>query len=104
MAGEVVDYLSGVLTALPDAPPADLSYPRELRGIERADSVVLDPHKSLFLPFGTGALLVRDVAALRAAHSGDDAAGYLHDLDELELPDFAALGPEPTRDTRGLRR
>jgi aromatic-L-amino-acid decarboxylase len=74
-----------------------------LRGIERADSVVLDPHKSLFLPFGTGALLVRDVAALRAAHSGDDEAGYLHDLDELDLPDFAALGPELTRDTRGLR-
>ncbi|MCO1654495.1 aminotransferase class V-fold PLP-dependent enzyme [Pseudonocardia sp. S2-4] len=77
---------------------------RRLRGMERADSVVLDPHKSLFLPFGTGALLVRDVAALRAAHSGDqDEAGYLHDLDELELPDFAALGPELTRDTRGLR-
>ncbi len=74
-----------------------------LRGIERADSVVLDPHKGLFLPFGTGALLVRDVGALRAAHSGDDEAGYLHDLDELELPDFAALGPELTRDTRGLR-
>ena len=30
MAGQVVDYLSGVLTALPDAPLADLSYPREL--------------------------------------------------------------------------
>jgi aromatic-L-amino-acid decarboxylase len=73
-----------------------------LRGIERADSVVLDPHKGFFLPFGTGALLVRDVAVLRAAHSGDDA-GYLQDLDDVELPDFAALGPELTRDFRGLR-
>jgi aromatic-L-amino-acid/L-tryptophan decarboxylase len=79
---------------------------RRLAGIERADSVVLDPHKGLFLPFGTGALLVRDAAALRAAHSGDpteEPAGYLRDLDELELPDFAALGPELTRGTRGLR-
>ncbi|MFQ5421118.1 MAG: aminotransferase class V-fold PLP-dependent enzyme, partial [Anaerolineae bacterium] len=36
-----------------------------LRGLDRADSVVLDPHKSLFLPYGTGCLLVRDGAALR---------------------------------------
>ena len=32
----------------------------KLRGIERADSVALDPHKTLFLPYGTGAALVRD--------------------------------------------
>jgi aromatic-L-amino-acid decarboxylase len=75
---------------------------RRLAGIEHADSVVLDPHKGLFLPFGTGALLVRDVSALRAAHS-DEPAGYLRDLGELDLPDFASLGPELTRDTRGLR-
>jgi aromatic-L-amino-acid decarboxylase len=31
-----------------------------LRGIERSDSVVLDPHKGLFLPFGSGAVLVRE--------------------------------------------
>ena len=31
-----------------------------LRGIEQADSVALDPHKTLFLPYGTGAVLVRD--------------------------------------------
>ena len=34
----------------------------------RADSLTLDPHKGMFLPYGTGALLVRDGAALRAAH------------------------------------
>ena len=33
---------------------------RRMAGIERADSIVLDPHKGLFLPYGTGALLVRD--------------------------------------------
>ena len=35
-----------------------------LAGIERADSVTLDPHKGLFLPYGTGCLLVRDGEAL----------------------------------------
>ena len=46
-----------------------------LRGLSRADSLTLDPHKGMFLPYGTGALLVRDGAALRAAH--DATAGYL---------------------------
>jgi aromatic-L-amino-acid decarboxylase len=32
----------------------------ELDGIELADSVTLDPHKGLFLPYGTGCLLARD--------------------------------------------
>ncbi|HEY7286370.1 MAG TPA: aminotransferase class V-fold PLP-dependent enzyme, partial [Vicinamibacterales bacterium] len=30
-----------------------------LRGLTRADSLTLDPHKGMFLPYGTGALLVR---------------------------------------------
>ena len=38
-----------------------------MAGIERAESVVLDPHKGLFLPYGTGALLVRDAEVLRRA-------------------------------------
>jgi len=39
-----------------------------LRGIERADSVTLDPHKWLFVPFACGALLTRHGSAgLRAA-------------------------------------
>lgn len=73
-----------------------------LAGIDRADSITLDPHKSLFLPFGTGCLLVRDGQALRRAHSGD-AASYLQDIDDVGLPDFADYGPELTRDFRGLR-
>jgi glutamate/tyrosine decarboxylase-like PLP-dependent enzyme len=73
-----------------------------LAGIGAADSIVLDPHKGLFLPYGTGVLLARDPAALRAAHSGD--APYLQDLDAGgELPDYATLGPELTREYRGLR-
>ena len=75
---------------------------RALAGIERADSITLDPHKSLFLPFGTGALLVRDRADLERAFAED--ADYLRDLDAgAELPDFSGLTPELTRAWRGLR-
>src|SRR5262249_53072022 len=37
-------------------------------GIERADSITLDPHKGMFLPYGTGCLLVREGRRLREAH------------------------------------
>lgn len=71
-----------------------------LRGIERADSVALDPHKSLFLPYGTGALLVREPSRLAAAHQG--GAHYLQDLaPDHAIPDFAGLGVE--LEVRGLR-
>jgi aromatic-L-amino-acid decarboxylase len=73
-----------------------------LHGIEQADSIVLDPHKTLFLPFGTGALVVRNAATLRAAHSSH--AHYLPDMqDGDELVDFCEISPELSRDFRGLR-
>jgi aromatic-L-amino-acid decarboxylase len=73
-----------------------------LRGIELADSIILDPHKTLFLPFGTGALLVRDAQALRRAHSLH--ADYLPAMQtEDELVDFCEISPELSRDFRGLR-
>ncbi len=75
---------------------------RAMRGIELADSIVLDPHKSLFLPYGTGALLVRDGQALRRAHAM--SADYLPAIeDEPDRPDFSELSPELTRPFRGLR-
>jgi len=75
---------------------------RRLTGIERADSIVLDPHKGLFLPFGTGVLLVRDHTTLQAAFGGD--ASYLQDLHATEtLPDYNGLTPELTREARGPR-
>jgi aromatic-L-amino-acid/L-tryptophan decarboxylase len=73
-----------------------------LRGIERADTITLDPHKGLFLPYGTGCLLARDGEALRQAH--EVVAHYLpRPSDDPSLPDFSAYGPELTRDFRGLR-
>lgn len=73
-----------------------------LRGIARADSIVLDPHKSLFLPYGTGSLLVRDAGALRRAHSV--AADYMPETQaEAGRVDFCEISPELSRDFRGLR-
>lgn len=75
---------------------------RALAGIERADSVTLDPHKGMFLPYGTGCLLARSPAALRRAHGTH--ADYLPPMqDDPEFVDFCELSPELSRDFRGLR-
>jgi aromatic-L-amino-acid decarboxylase len=75
---------------------------RVLSGIERADSIALDPHKGLSVPFGVGALVVRDEAALVDAHLGRGA--YLLDEDSYNgVRDMASLGPELSRPFRGLQ-
>jgi len=76
---------------------------RRLAGIERADSITFDPHKGMFLPYGTGCLLVRDGLALRRAHSME--AAYLKDFAEGSdaAPSPADHGPELSRPYRGLR-
>ncbi|MGZ8580448.1 MAG: pyridoxal phosphate-dependent decarboxylase family protein [Actinomycetota bacterium] len=71
-------------------------------GIERSDSVTLDPHKGMFLPYGTGGLVVRDGQALRDAHY--EGAAYLQDLPPTgELPNYSEYSAELSRDWRGLR-
>ena len=73
-----------------------------LRGIERADSLTLDPHKGMFLPYGTGALLVRDGAALRAAHEA--TADYLPEVPSAaDFYDPSQHGPDLSRGFPGLR-
>jgi glutamate/tyrosine decarboxylase-like PLP-dependent enzyme len=75
---------------------------RILAGIERSDSVVIDPHKGLFLPYGTGAVLVRDSARLYDAFWYQ--ANYLQDaLTGAEERSPADLSPELTKHFRGLR-
>jgi aromatic-L-amino-acid/L-tryptophan decarboxylase len=75
---------------------------RIMTGIERADSIVLDPHKGLFLPYGAGALLVRDGETLRRVHAL--SAEYMPTMQEdADLTDFNLLSPELSRDFRGLR-
>jgi aromatic-L-amino-acid decarboxylase len=73
-----------------------------LRGMERADSLTLDPHKGMFLPYGTGALLVRDGSALRAAHEA--TADYLPAMPHPDdFYDPSQHGPDLSRGFPGLR-
>ncbi len=73
-----------------------------LRGIEQSDSVVMDPHKSLFLPYGLGVVLVRDRQALMATHHYQ--ANYMQDAarhaSEISPAD---VSPELTKHFRALR-
>ena len=74
----------------------------KLKGIDRADSVTIDPHKGLFLPYGSGALLVRDVKKLY--ESQHMTANYLQDtLSATEELSPADLSPELSKHFRGLR-
>ena len=73
-----------------------------LDGMGLSDSLVLDPHKTLFLPFGTGALLVRDRNKLGDAHGG--LGSYMMDLaTDPDEPSPSYLSPELTKHFRGLR-
>lgn len=79
-----------------------------LKGIHLSDSVVLDPHKSLFLPYGSGVILVRKKEQLYEAFQiNNDEAPYLQNTDSLadgagELSS-SNLSPELTKHFRGLR-
>jgi len=89
-----VDGAYGGLFALSDR---DL-----VKGIEQADSVALDPHKTLFLPYGTGAALVRNGRHLLDAFSA--SADYIRPFAETDVgPSPADLSPELTRHFRALR-
>lgn len=72
---------------------------RALAGMDRADSLTLDPHKWLYAPMGTGCALVRDEAALRSAFSAHGE--YLRDLPPDEV-NFLDRGPELSRPARVL--
>ena len=64
-------------------------------GVERADSFIVDPHKWLFAPFDCCALIYREPALARAAHT--QHAGYLDVL--TDAPDW-----NPTDYSVGLTR
>jgi aromatic-L-amino-acid decarboxylase len=80
------------------------SQKRELlNGLSMADSLVTDPHKGMFIPYGTGAVIVKKRSAV--THSHMYAANYMQDsrnyFQDIDNP--ADVSPELTRHFRGLR-
>lgn len=73
-------------------------------GLERADSVSLDPHKWLYTPVDCGCLLFRDQAAVRAAFSASEA-DYIkvHEQTDDESFAFWDYGIELSRRFRALK-
>ena len=71
------------------------------KGIEKADSLVIDPHKSLFLPYGLGAVLIKDKSAVY--HSNHYFANYMQDAFNEAIVNPADVSPELTKHFRGLR-
>ena len=81
---------------------ASLAIPEAFRGMERADSLSLDPHKWLYQPAGCGCLLYRDRAAAQRAfsHSGDYARSLT--ADPIEGFSFFEESMELSRPFRAL--
>jgi len=75
---------------------------KQIRHLDRADSVIMDPHKGLFLPYGTGAVVVRDKQKLfRSQHY---TADYMMEAQENNHEISPAdMSPELTKHFRGLR-
>jgi len=91
-----VDGAYGAAAVLCDAGRA------ALRGLDTADSLVLDPHKWLFQPLEAGCLLVRDGAALRRTFM--TAPAYLRDAAGADGEvNFAERGLQLTRGFRALK-
>lgn len=73
-------------------------------GLDRADSVTLDPHKWLGVPYGCGCVLFRDAETQARAFASVDAA-YLDQTEEAVYhgTNFGYLGPELSRPFRALK-
>jgi aromatic-L-amino-acid decarboxylase len=73
-----------------------------LHGLDRADSLTLDPHKWLFQSFECGCVLVRDAALLKSAFQ--IKADYLRDVyREIEEINPCDYGIQLTRSFRALK-
>jgi len=75
---------------------------KTLRGIERADSLTVDPHKWFFQPYEIGCLLVKDSSWLSNTFS--EKPEYLRDIEgnESEI-NFYDYGIQLTRRFRALK-
>lgn len=93
-----VDGAYGALAAV------DLEKRSLFAGIERADSLSLDPHKWLYAPVDCGCLLFRDMAQARAAFRSTEAE-YIKVYTEQTAESFAFwdFGVELSRRFRALK-
>jgi aromatic-L-amino-acid/L-tryptophan decarboxylase len=73
--------------------------PPDLKGLQAADSVALDPHKWLYAPLEAGCALVRDPAALRNAFSYHPP--YYNFA--VEATNYYDIGPQNSRGFRALK-
>ncbi|HSH45889.1 MAG TPA: pyridoxal-dependent decarboxylase, partial [Longimicrobiales bacterium] len=72
---------------------------RAFRGLERADSVAVDPHKWLYAPIEAGCTLVRDPESLRAAFAYHPP--YYHF--GAEATNYVDYGPQNSRGFKALK-
>jgi aromatic-L-amino-acid decarboxylase len=76
-------------------------YRALMTGIERADSLVVNPHKWLFTPVTCSALYVRDLAQLKAAFSL--VPEYLKTAESSDVTNLMDLGFQLGRPFRSLK-
>ena len=73
-----------------------------LDGLNRADSITIDPHKWMFQPYEIGCALVRNSALLKDTFKV--SAEYLKIIEEsAEQPNFSDYGVQLTRGFRALK-
>jgi len=70
-------------------------------GLERADSITIDPHKWLAVPFAAGVILTRHPEALQKAFSV--AAPYMPKAAAATLPDNSRISTQWTRRMNSLK-
>jgi aromatic-L-amino-acid decarboxylase len=104
--GDLADLCAGSLWLHVDAAYGAFASLTErgraaLAGIERADSITLDPHKWLFQPFECGAILVREPDGLRDAFT--ITPDYLRDVSAEREVNFSDRGLQLSRFCRALK-
>lgn len=98
-----IDAAYGGFFVMADVENEDGSSVKDkFKGIERSDSLAIDPHKGLFLSYGLGAVLIKNVKAQLESHYYQ--ASYMQDtFDAVAEISPADLSPELTKHFRGLR-
>ncbi|ABF39937.1 Pyridoxal-dependent decarboxylase [Candidatus Koribacter versatilis Ellin345] len=82
---------------------AAMTVPEKFVGLNRADSLSLDPHKWLYQPAGCGCLLYRDPAAAQRAFSHTEDYARSLSTDPIESFAFFESSMELSRPFRALK-